>query len=160
MQVSPAPYLAQQHQRIAWIGGSVVDVVLDAASTGGALAVLRSTLSRGDSAPVHVHTREDEAFLVLQRQATFWVGELRQTLSDGGVVFLPRDLPHTYRADVDDTHLLNICTPGGFEGFFRAAGHDLATPPPNGWTLTTQAMGAALVAHGGQIVGPPKSLGE
>jgi quercetin dioxygenase-like cupin family protein len=154
------PYLAQQAQELEWIGGSTVRVLLDSAATGGQLMVMHSVLQRGDGAPLHVHGREDEVFLLLQGAATFWVGDQRQQLTDGGTAWLPRELAHTYRADADDTHLLTICTPGGLEGFFRAAGRDRALPPPEGWTLTPQTMAAAIQDHGGRVVGPPKSLAD
>lgn len=152
------PYVAQDadHQQLAWIGGSRMQVLLDAAATGGQLMLTRQVMRRGDAAPLHVHSREDEGFVVLQGRATFWVGEERHEVADGGVVWLPRDLPHTYRIDSEEAHVLSLCTPGGFEGFFRTAGHDLAAPVPEGWAVTPQSMGAALAAHGGTVVGPPK----
>lgn len=153
-----APYLTDAPQQLEWIGGSTVSVLLDGAATAGQLMVLHTVLQRGDGAPVHVHSREDEVFVLLQGSATFWVGDERRQLQDRGVAWLPRDLAHTYRADADDTHLLTICTPGGLEGFFRSAGHDRSLPKPDGWALTPQSMTAALDAHGGRIVGPPKSL--
>lgn len=151
-----APYLAQDHQQLAWIGGSRMEVLLDAERSDGQLMVTRSSLVRGDSAPVHVHGREDELFVVLAGEVTFWVGEQRQQVTDGGLAWLPRGLAHTYRVDSEQAQLMTVCTPGGLEGFFRTAGRDLALPEPDGWAITPQTMGAALAAHGGSIVGPPK----
>lgn len=151
-------YLAEaaDHQQLAWLDDGVMQVLLDSAATGGQLAVMRTVMPRGAASPLHVHGREDEIFLVLQGALTCWVGDERRELHDGAVAFLPRDLPHAYRSDADDTHLLTLCTPGGLEGFFRTAGHDLATPLPDEWAITPATMTAALAAHGGSIVGPPK----
>lgn len=123
-------YLAQdsEHQRIDWIDDSVMEVLLDSAATGGQLAVLRSDLPPGAAAPVHVHGKEDEIFLLLKGSMTCWVAESRYELAEGGVAFLPRGLAHAYRVGDAGALLLTLCTPGGLEGFFRAAGHDRSTP--------------------------------
>jgi quercetin dioxygenase-like cupin family protein len=150
-------YLAQNadHQQIEWIGGSVMQVVLDSDSTGGQLTVLRTVLPKGTSTPVHVHGPEDEMFLLLQGAMTCWVGDDRYELHEGGVAFLPRDLAHAYRVDSAEAHLLTLITPGGLEGFFRTAGHDLARDKPDGWAITHEAISTAMIAHGGRIIAPP-----
>lgn len=118
--------------------------------------VTTSTMRRGDAAPLHVHAGEDEAFIMLSGSGTFWAGDSRYVVEEGGVAWLPRDLPHTYRIDSDTAQVMTLCTPGGFEGFFRTAGYDRSVEQPEGWALTPATMGAALAGHGGTILGPPK----
>jgi quercetin dioxygenase-like cupin family protein len=151
-------YLAQQdeHQQLEWIDAGIMEVLLDSEITGGQLAVFRSDLPAGAASPVHVHGDEDEIFLLLGGSMSCWVGDDRYELHDGGVAFLPRKLPHAYRVGHRGAHLLTLCTPGGLEGFFRVAGHDLSTAKPAGWAITPERMGAALAVHGGRILGPPK----
>lgn len=150
-------YLASegQHQQLEWIGGGVMSVLFDGAVTDGQLTVLRSRLPGGSASPVHVHSAEDEMFVLLDGEAVFWVGEQRYELSTGGVAFLPRHLPHAYRFLSDEVDLLTLCVPSGIEGFFRAAGRDLAEPKPDGWQLTPASMAAAATAFGQRIIGPP-----
>jgi len=50
-----------------------------AAETGGALALWESLLPRGFSPPLHVHSREDEAFYVLDGELTFRLGDCRRS---------------------------------------------------------------------------------
>jgi quercetin dioxygenase-like cupin family protein len=152
------PYIAQavEHQQLEWIGGSTISVLLDGQNTGGQLTLLRTALRKGDASPVHVHGNEDEMFVVLKGSGIFWVGEDRYEVGDGGVVFLPREIPHAYRF-TSDVDLLTLCTRAGIEGFFRAAGHYLSLPRPEGFAVTPGTAGAALAAHGGRIVGPPKT---
>ena len=73
------PYLADaaDHQQLAWLGGSTVTVLLDGATTGGGLTALSSELSAGDVSPLHVHSREDEVFVLLSGSAVVWVGDAR-----------------------------------------------------------------------------------
>ncbi len=144
-------------QRLAWLGQTEVAVLLDAAATAGQLTMVESLLQTGDCAPVHVHSREDEAFLMLSGSAVVWSGDDRYELGAGGVAWLPRDVPHTYRITSDDSRMLTMCTPGGLEGFFREAGHDLTLPRPEGWLLTPPSLAAAAAAHGVTILGPPRT---
>jgi len=93
---------------------------LTSEQTGGDYAVIINTTPPDGGPPLHVHEREDESFYVLEGTYQFTFGDETVTLSEGGMVFLPRGVPHTFR-NVGDTpgRLLNTVTPGGFEGFFR-----------------------------------------
>lgn len=155
------PYLAHaaDQQQIEWIGGGRMSVLFDAEATAGQLSVLRSHLPQGAAAPVHVHSDEDEMFIVLKGSAVFWAGDQRYELSDGGVAFLPRHVPHAYHF-TSDVDLLTLCTPAGIEAFFRAAGWDVSQPKPDGWALTPAAMATAAAAHGQKILGPPLGPGD
>ena len=44
----------------------------------------------------HVHTREDEAAYVISGVLTFVVGDRRFEASAGELVWLPREVPHTF----------------------------------------------------------------
>ena len=73
------PYLASaaDHQQLEWIGGSIMSVLLDGAATDGQLTMLRTRLSGGAASPVHVHSAEDELFVLLKGEGIFWAGEQR-----------------------------------------------------------------------------------
>ena len=114
-----------------------------------------SARSAAANTPVHVHSREDEVFLVLEGEGVFWVGDQRQQVSAGGVAFLPRGLPHAYRMTSDSFDVITLCTPAGIEGFFRAAGWDLSEPKPPEWEITPATLAAAAARAGQQIIGPP-----
>lgn len=152
------PFVADAagHQVLEWLGGATMQVLLDSEHSGGALTVVRATMPEGANAPVHVHSREDEIFILLTGSAVIWAGDGRFELGAGGVAYLPRDIPHTYRITSPATDVLTICTPGGMDAFFRGVGHDVATPKPEGWAITQASMGAAAAAGGMQILGPPK----
>lgn len=150
-------YIAQaaDHDRIEWIGGHELQILLDGDQTAGQVTVVRSSLGAGSAAPLHVHRKEDEMFVVLKGHGTFWVGDARHEVGEGGAVFLPRDVPHAYRFDAPEVDLLTICTPSGMEGFFRGAGRRVTDPRPDGWEVTMEALAAAAVAGGQEILGPP-----
>ena len=135
-------YLAQDadHQRIEWLHGGIMSVLLDGDKTNGQLGIVRTHGGAGAAAPVHVHSHEDEVFLVLEGSGIFWVGDQRKQVSAGGVAYLPRGLPHAYRMTSDHFDVITLCTPAGIERFFRAAGWDLSKPKP-------PACGRSLQQH-------------
>jgi quercetin dioxygenase-like cupin family protein len=156
------PYVRQatEHQRLAYTGGHELAVILDAAITGGQLTVIDTHARRGDASPVHIHGRDDEAFLLLDGQMTVWVGEERHQLRSGGIAFLPRDIPHAVRYDIASRALV-LSTPGGFqETVFRSAGWDLSRPMPEGWQPTRDALHRAAEQAGVRLIGPPHGLDD
>jgi quercetin dioxygenase-like cupin family protein len=152
------PYLAQpdQQQRIEWLEGSTLAILLDSAATGGQITVGRFDVVKGEAPPFHLHTREDEIFLLIKGTALVWVGDEERELSEGGIVYLPRNIPHGYRITSDTADLLMITTPGGIEGMFRQAGRDRSTPRPAGFEISPEALAAAADAYGQVVVGPPR----
>lgn len=151
------PYIAQagEHERLEWLGGGVMRILLDAEKTDGQAALIRSDATGGSASPVHVHDDEDEVIVLLSGSGVFWAGDQRYELSDGGVAFLPRKVPHAYRFTSTAVDMLAICLPAGAETFFRTAGWDLSRPKPEGWQLTPAALAAAAAATGQTILGPP-----
>ena len=160
MSVSSAslqPYVRQagEHQRLAYTSGAELAVILDATITGGQLTVFDNHGPRGSGSPVHVHTHDDEAFLLLDGAMTVWVGEERHRLQPGGIAFLPRNIPHAVRCDLA-SRMLVLSTPGGFQEIvFRTAGRDLSRPMPDGWQPTQEAVRQAAEHAGVTLLGPP-----
>jgi quercetin dioxygenase-like cupin family protein len=152
------PYLAQRedHQQLEWIGGSVVNVLLDADTTDGQLTVARLDASEGEAPPFHMHTNEDEIFLLLSGSALVWAGDEEHELREGGIVFLPRLVPHGYRVTSEKADLLLIANPGGLEKMFRHAGRDLRDPRPEGFEIPPRLLVEAAELAGNVVLGPPR----
>ena len=151
---------AGTEQQLAWIGGSVHHITLDAAVTGGRLAVFRSSMRGGAASPVHVHDHEDETVYILSGTGIFWAGDQRWELGSGDTAFLPRGVPHSYLFTSDDVELLTVCNPAGTEEFFRAVGWDLTDPKPADWAVDMHALAAAGEAAGQHVLGPPLAAGD
>jgi quercetin dioxygenase-like cupin family protein len=153
-----AAYLAQpdQQQQLEWLDGGTLAILLDSAATDGQLMVGRFDVSEGEAPPYHKHTREDEVFMLLKGTALVWYDDHEMELSEGGIVFLPKNIPHAYRITSKKADLLMINTPAGIEGMFRYAGRDKAEPRPDGFEISVQRMGEASAKFGNVIVGPPR----
>jgi mannose-6-phosphate isomerase-like protein (cupin superfamily) len=100
-------------------GDVTVLVRASAETTRGAFTVIEELPPMVDT-PLHVHAKEDEVFCVLEGEHIVQCGDQEFHLGPGGVVFLPRGIPHSQRRDVPgEGRLLVLTSPAGFEGFFR-----------------------------------------
>ncbi len=151
-------YLAQpeQQQQLEWLDGSTLSILLDGKATDGKLMIGRFDVSQGEAPPYHKHTREDEVFMLIKGTALVWVDDQETELSEGGIVFLPRNIPHAYRITSKIADLLMINTPAGIEGMFRYAGRDKATPRPAGFEILPARMSEGAKEFGQVILGPPR----
>ena len=71
--------------------------------------------------PLHVHPGFDETYLVLDGRLEVLLGEDRSQLTAGAVAYVSGSVPHTFRnPHGEPARFLSICSPGGFERFFRA----------------------------------------
>jgi quercetin dioxygenase-like cupin family protein len=149
-------YLAQpdQQQQLEWLNGGTLAMLLDGKATNGQLMMGRFDVSKGEAPPYHKHTREDEVFMLIKGTALVWYDDQEYDVAEGGVMFLPKGVPHAYRITSDKADLLMINTPAGIEGMFRASGRDKSTPRPPGFEITPNP--AIAEQYGNVIVGPPR----
>jgi len=123
-------------------------IVADAAATDGRYGLVDMIeMPAGDMPPLHVHHRQDEGFLVLDGEVTFYLPGREQTLRAGEFVLAPRGVPHAYRVGDAPAHVLVLSTPGGFEQFVR----DVAALED----VSPESLGATAARHDIEILGPP-----
>jgi quercetin dioxygenase-like cupin family protein len=151
-------YLAQpeQQQQLEWLDGGTLAILLDSLATDGQLMIGRFDVSKGEAPPYHKHTREDEVFMLIKGTALIWADDQETELTEGGIVFLPKNIAHGYRITSAKADLLMINTPAGIEGMFRYAGRDRATPRPDGFEIAVERLTEASEKFGNVIVGPPR----
>ena len=66
--------------------------------------------------PAHVHGDEDDAFLVLDDEIVFGVGDEEVVAAAGTFVLVPPGVEHTFRNPTDDpVRILNVHAPAGFD---------------------------------------------
>ena len=66
----------------------------------------------------HRHTREDEAWYVIEGELSFEVGEQRATAGPGTFVYAPRDVPHSFKVTKTPARYLILFSPAGIELLF------------------------------------------
>jgi quercetin dioxygenase-like cupin family protein len=139
-----------------WIVGDTVTLMATAQSTGGSLTLLEVEASPGGGPPPHVHEHEDEAFYVLEGRFEILLGDELIQAGPGDFAFVPRGAVHRFSNIGDEpARILIAFTPGGMDGFFRAAGVPAVeggSPPP----LSDEEIArtdAATATWGMKIVG-------
>jgi quercetin dioxygenase-like cupin family protein len=71
--------------------------------------------------PLHVHPGFDESFHVLDGQLEVTIRDQVRELTPGMAAFVSGNVPHTFgTADREAARFLFVCSPGGFEHYFRA----------------------------------------
>lgn len=144
-----------------WFLGTLLRIVADGVDTSGHMAVFEQQAGNGFSPPRHVHHREDSALLVLDGAITAVVGDERVEVGAGGFVWLPRDVPHTFRVDSERVRLLELLTPAGFEQFHLDSSDPapLLELPPAAEPDIPRLL-AAIGPYDAEIVGPPLGPGD
>jgi mannose-6-phosphate isomerase-like protein (cupin superfamily) len=109
------PYLLKPGESLPDWGNSVK---ASADSTGGGFSLIESSTAGG--APWHVHTREDEAFYVIEGAIVVWCGSEIFHAGPGCFVFLPRGIPHAWDVESEGkARLLMITVPAMLEQFLK-----------------------------------------
>jgi quercetin dioxygenase-like cupin family protein len=102
------------------------------ADTGGSAAfVLHPMAPRTLGSPVHTHAHEDEWSYVLDGTVGMQVGESTWKAGRGDLVLKPRGIAHAFWNPTDEpATILEVITPGGFEGYFAELGRLFARSGP------------------------------
>src|SRR3954467_13995867 len=94
-----------------WFMDFLATVKSTAEGTGGAVAVIEHLARRGAGSPLHVHSREDEWFYVLEGELTFWVGGEVSVAPAGSFLFGPKGIPHTFIVSSAQARFLLVAEP-------------------------------------------------
>lgn len=144
-----------------WAMGSLFEQVLSAADSGGALGLALVTQPPGIATPLHRHTREAEAFFLLDGSMTYRAGDETFRLAAGDFLWLPVGLPHAFRVTGSGpVRFLGLAAPGGLLALYDEVGipaTERRLPGDDG-----QSMGEEIARwnevgprYGLQVVGPP-----
>lgn len=99
--------------------GDTIQMKLGREQTGGSIALGLGTVESGSGPPPHLHRNEDELFIIVEGTMSFWVNGEWRDLGPGGVAFMPRGVPHTFKNRSNAVVRQWILTsPSGFEVFF------------------------------------------
>lgn len=99
--------------------GNELRVVLSGADTGGTMELVELIAAPGVGIPPHVHTCEEETFLILEGEVEFFVDGKTTVLGPGTTLFGPRDVPHGYKVVGDrPCRMVFTVTPATMEPMF------------------------------------------
>jgi len=100
------------------------------AETGGRVALIEHPIQpRALASPIHTHRDEDEISYVVGGTIGVQIGDQVLTAGPGSLVFKPRGIPHAFwNASDAVATVLEVITPGGFEGYFEEMAETLLGP--------------------------------
>ncbi len=144
-----------------WAMGSLFEHLLSAEETAGRLGVSLVTQPPGIATPLHRHTREAEAFLVLEGRVTYRAGEETHELDEGCFIYLPESVPHAFRIrGTSPARFVAFTAPGGLMGLYDEVGipaRERRLPGVDGLPPEVEIPRWAEVGprYGLEVVGPP-----
>lgn len=131
-----------------WAMGVKVTIKLFGQDSGGAYAVFEDEVPPGVGTPLHLHTREEEMWRMLEGELTWVVGDRTWIAKAGDFVNTPRGVPHRFLNHGNATaRMLLAYAPAGFEEWFLQVGTpDTGSAPAK---PDREAMQRAMeLAHG------------
>jgi quercetin dioxygenase-like cupin family protein len=145
-----------------WAMGSIFEHLVSAEESGGRLGMSLVTQPPGIATPLHRHTREAEAWFVLEGRVDYRAGEDVHELSGGAFIYLPLGLPHAFRVrGTSPARILALTAPGGLMGLYDEVG-----VPAAGMHVPQEGEGLSMEEeigrwnevgprYGLEVVGPP-----
>jgi quercetin dioxygenase-like cupin family protein len=102
-----------------WFGGLAL-IKLSSRQTEGRFSLIEVLWPPKLEVPLHVHSREDELFHVLEGKISYQIGESRFEASPGHTLFAPKNVPHGFtEISPEPARYLIVYSPAGFEEFIR-----------------------------------------
>ena len=126
--------LAPDAGEARWWFGGLAQIKLTSRQTEGRFSLVVVLWPPRLEVPLHVHTREDELFHLLEGKISYRIGELRIEAAPGHTVFAPRNVPHGFTGTSSEpSRYLIVYSPAGFEEFIRESSEPAPTLtlPPN-----------------------------
>jgi quercetin dioxygenase-like cupin family protein len=116
--------------------GDVYRFLATGEDTDGKYALWEAIVPPGGGPPPHVHSREEEGFVILEGEITFQIGDQRLVATAGMFANMPVGTPHSFKNESDKpAKMLISVAPAGLEGMFFEFGVPVAqgvttAPPP------------------------------
>lgn len=133
----PATIRTPQEGRRIGVVGDVYRFLATGKDTAGKYATIEAVVPPGGGPPPHIHSREEEAFLVLEGEIIFQLGAERIVAGAGTFLNMPIGSLHCFKNESHQTaKLLISVAPAGLEEMFLEVGQPLAddavsAPPPS-----------------------------
>lgn len=122
--------------RTVAVVGDVYRFLATGDDTNGKYAMWEAIIPPGGGPPPHVHSREEEAFYILEGEITFHIGEERVVATAGMFANMPVGTPHSFKNESSHpAKMLISVAPAGLEKMFFEFGVSVpqgatTAPPP------------------------------
>ena len=134
------------------LGPNTNTVKISKKDTENQLSIFEYTGYEKSGPPLHLHFSQDEVFEVTEGTYRFVAGEENMELNTGDVIFLPRNIAHTWIQLTDRGRLTYLVQPAGkMEEFFQQMSRLKMPPSP-------EEVKKIHMANGMRVMGPPLLL--
>ena len=146
-----------------WAMGYLMTWLAEGEDTDGRFSLVEVVARKGTEPPPHTHSREDEAYYILEGEMAFHVGGETIEAGPGDYVWLPRGVQHAPVVNTEQVKVLILIAPAGLEEAFKQLSEpaESATlPPPPEAPPSMEQMQQVLAvfeAHGVEFALPPQS---
>lgn len=117
-----------------WVLGDLYTFKTVSEETNGAVSLMEIVVYSQTGSPPHIHSREDESFLIQTGEIQFQINGETILAKPGTFIYSPKGQPHLF-TNVSDKPATMLCwvMPAGLEQFFMEIGipvDDPTAPPP------------------------------
>ena len=134
-------------------GGGVYKIVASAAETQNTHFAFEAIEPPGGGPPLHTHANEEEFFLVLDGEMTFYIGGRITRATEGQTAFVPRGVPHCFKnTSRRESRIMVLFTPGDIEGFFEYGNLPRGVAPSD--ELLLERLNSFAPKYGLTVLGP------
>jgi quercetin dioxygenase-like cupin family protein len=116
----------QSLDRSVWYNGWLMTFLATGDETHGHFALIEAVARRGNVPPPHTHHWEDEIFYVLEGEIVVSAADRTIKGTPGTMIFLPREVRHSFTIESEQVRMLILLTPAGLEGWFK----EFSVPAP------------------------------
>ncbi len=110
------------------IAGASILIHASSELTEGAFSLIETVETiAGSGPPLHIHRDAAESFYVLEGSYDMHLDGRDFRCPAGSFVYVPRGMPHTFRAGAAGSRKLNLYTPSAMEGYFEDLAEALRT---------------------------------
>jgi quercetin dioxygenase-like cupin family protein len=109
--------------KVIAVVGDVYRFLATGDETEGRYATWEAIVPPGGGPPPHVHSREDESFLILEGEITFQIGDQVLVAKPGTFVNMPIGVAHSFTNESDlSARMVISVAPAGLENMFFEVG--------------------------------------
>ena len=142
-----------------WGPGDHYTFLVTGEESGGAYFAMEGLVPAGGGPPLHIHTREDETFYLLEGKIEFHLGDETIVAGPGDFVNVPRGTVHRFHnAGTETARLVLTFTPAGIERWFEETlerAPNGATDAPDNLAEVVERFVAAAPRYGIEFVDAP-----
>lgn len=116
--------------RVFHVFGNTMTLITDGSDTDGKSATISALFPPGNGPRPHIHSREDETYVVVRGQFRFWHGPHIIDASPGTVIYMPRGETHYFRnVGTTEGEVVLTIVPAGLERLFATISRRNLTVP-------------------------------